>query len=140
MNREIFILARTTTNLPPLDIHIPFDGALALSHHADAADDVWDDHEVWDMVASKISPAHGVLLYLEPEDLQSPRLFAAAGIALGLAKPLGIYAPAVEDVQPALRTFLGMFASHPSVSLCATLDDARAWARTRPARECLQPA
>ena len=87
--------------------------------------------ELWSRIDREIRASSGVIVYAEADDFPLKGAYIEAGIALGAGLPVAVVLPGVE-LAPRSDRPIGSWIRHPRVSICATLEEARA-ALTHPA-------
>lgn len=81
--------------------------------------------ELWSRIEGEIRGSQGLIIYAEPEDFPLKGAYIEAGIALGAGLPVAVVMPGVE-LEPRSCRPMGSWIQHPKVTVCATLEDARA--------------
>jgi hypothetical protein len=99
-----------------------------------------DMGELWRRIESEIERSVGLILYAEPGDFPLKGALIECGIALGKGKRIGVVLPGVQLAAPSMWP-IGSWIRHPLVSVCDTLEEARAWvspAATEPSQKELR--
>ncbi len=81
--------------------------------------------ELWHRIEHEIRGSRGLILYAEPSDFPLKGAYLEAGIAIGAGKPVAVVMPGVQ-LEPVSDRPMGSWIRHPLVTICETLDEARA--------------
>lgn len=87
--------------------------------------------ELWTRIESEVRRSAGLLLYVESDDFPLKGALIEVGMALGMGRRVGVYAPGVSLEERSMRP-LGSWARHPMVSMFDTLEAARDWVLAAP--------
>jgi hypothetical protein len=87
--------------------------------------------ELWTRIESEVRRSAGVLLHVESDDFPLKGALIEVGMALGMGRRVGVYAPGVSLEERSMRP-IGSWARHPMVSMFDTLEAARDWVLAAP--------
>lgn len=87
--------------------------------------------ELWERICAEVRASAGVVLHVEQGDFPLKGALIEIGMALGMGKRVGVYAPGVALENRSMRP-LGSWAMHPLVAFRPTLEGALDWALSAP--------
>lgn len=97
-----------------------------------------DLSELWERVAREVRSAAALVLYAERDDFPLKGAYIEVGMALALGRPVYVVLPGVELESRSCRP-TGSWVRHPTVTICATVEEAMARASATPTPERADP-
>jgi hypothetical protein len=84
-----------------------------------------DIGELWARIDHEVRSSAGLIVYAEADDFPLKGAYIEAGIALGAGLPVAVVMPGVA-LEPRSDRPMGSWVRHPLVTICETLEQARA--------------